>query len=59
MPDQETYGRFTPAAWNLVKSIKLTVEEHELLRLMIEEKRETITQEEIRTMLYTVVHQKV
>ncbi len=59
MPDQETYGRFTPTAWNLIKSVRLSEEEQEMLRLMIEEKTETITQEEVRSMLYTVVHQKV
>lgn len=59
MPDQETFGRFTPAAWNLIKSVRLTEEEQEMLRLMIEEKTETITHDEVRTMLYAVVHQKV
>ena len=58
MPDQETYGRFTTGAWNLIKSVKLSDEEQDLLRLMIETKTETITLEEVQSMLYTVVHQK-
>lgn len=57
MPDQETYGRFTPAAWNLVKSARLTEEENDSLRLMIETKIETITLEEVKAMLYTVVRE--
>jgi hypothetical protein len=55
MPDQETYGRFTPSAWNLIKSVRLTEEEQDKLRLMIETKTETITKEEAKAMLYTVV----
>ena len=57
MPDQESYGRFTPSAWNLIKSAvqTLTDEEQDSLRLMIEEKTETITLEEAKTMLYAVV----
>ena len=39
MPDQETYGRFTPSAWNFIKSVKLTEEEQDMLRLIIEEKQ--------------------
>ena len=35
MSDQETYGRFTPGAWNVIKSARLTEEEQEKLRLMI------------------------
>ena len=59
MPDQETYGRFTPGAWNLIKSVRLTEEEQDMMRLMIESKTETITLEEVQAMLYTVVHQNV
>ncbi len=55
MSDQETYGRFTPGAWNLIKSATLMEEEQELLRLMIETKTETITQDEAKAMLYAVV----
>jgi len=55
MPDQETYGRFTPGAWNVIKSARLTEEEQELLRLMIEAKTETITQDEAKAMLYAAV----
>jgi len=55
VPDQETYGRFTPGAWNVIKSARLSDEEQELLRSMIEAKTETITQDEARSMLYAVV----
>ena len=57
MPDQETYGRFTPSAWNLIKSAvqTFTEEEQEMLRSMIEAKIETITLEEAKAMLYAVV----
>ena len=55
MSDQETYERFTPGAWNVIKSARLCVEEPETLRLMIESKTETITQDEARDMLYAVV----
>ncbi len=55
MSDQETYGRFTPSAWNLIKSARLTEEEQDMLRLMIEEKTETITLDEAKAMLYAVV----
>lgn len=55
MPDQETYGRFTPGAWNLVKSIILTEEEQEKLRFLIESKTDTITKDEAKAMLYAVV----
>ena len=54
MPDQETHGRFTPGAWNVIKSARLSEEEQELLRLMIEAKTETITQDEARSLLYAV-----
>ncbi len=59
MPDQETHGRFTPSAWNLIKSAvqTLTEEEQEMLRSMIEAKTETIALEEAKTMLYTVVRE--
>jgi len=56
MPDQETYGRFTQGAWNLIKSIRLSEVERESLRLMIESKPDTITYEEAQAMLYDVVH---
>ncbi len=55
MPDQETYGRFTPGAWNLIKSARLTEEEQDMMRSMIEAKTETITLEEAKAMLYAVV----
>lgn len=57
MPDQETYGRFTPSAWNLIKSAvqTCTEEEQDMLRSMIEAKTETITLEEAKVMLYAVV----
>ncbi len=35
MPDQETHGKFTLAAWNVIKSARLTEEEQEILRSMI------------------------
>ena len=31
---QETYGRFTQDAWNFIKSIELTGEQADKLRLM-------------------------
>jgi hypothetical protein len=36
MPDQETQGRFTPGAWNIIKSSvqTLTEEEQDKMRLM-------------------------
>ena len=52
---QETYGRFTYGAWNFIKSIELTGEQADKLRLMIEAKTETITLDEIKAMVYTVV----
>ena len=55
MPDQETYGRFTPSAWNLIKTARLTEEEQDMLRSMIEAKTETITLDEAKAMLYAVV----
>ena len=55
MPDQETYGRFTPGAWNLIKTARLTEEEQDMLRSMIEAKIETITLDEAKSMLYAVV----
>lgn len=57
MPDQETYGRFTPGAWNVIKNAKLTEEEQDKLRLMIESKRETITLDEAKAMLYAVIRE--
>jgi len=59
MPDQETYRRFTPSEWNHIKSVRFTEEEQDMLRLMIETKTDTITLEEARSMLYTVVHQNI
>ena len=59
MPDQEDYGRFTPNAWNLIKSVRLNEEEQDMMRLMIETKSETITLEEVKDMLYSVVHKKI
>ena len=56
MPDQEIYGKFTPAAWNIIKSIKLTEEEQDKLRFMIDTKVETISKDELQSMLYDVVH---
>lgn len=58
MPDQENYGRFTLSAWNIIKSVRLSEEEQDMLQLMIETKTDTITLEEVQSMLYTVVHQK-
>lgn len=55
MSNQEEYGRFTYGAWNYIKSIELTGEEADKLRLMIEAKTETITLDEIKAMVYTVV----
>jgi len=55
MSDQETYGRFTPGAWNVIKSARLSEDEQELLRLMIETKTKTITQDEAKSLLYAVV----
>ena len=48
---QETHGRFTPSAWSLIINTKLTDEEQDKLRLMIETKTETITKEEVEIML--------
>lgn len=57
MLDQETYGRFTPSAWKLIKSVlqTLTEEEYDMLCLMIESKTETITLDEAKSILYKVV----
>ena len=49
------YERFTPSAWNVIKSVRLTEEEHEKLNAMIEAKTETITQDEAKAMLHEVV----
>ena len=57
MPDQETHGRFTPSAWNLIKNLKLTEEEQDRLKLMVEAKTETITFDEAKTMLYMVYNE--
>jgi len=57
VPDQETYGRFTPSAWNLIKSVRLSEEEQEKLNAMIEAKTETITFNEAKAMLYAVVRE--
>lgn len=54
MPNQETHGRFTPSAWNLIKKARLTEEEQDNLKLMIEERTETITYDEAKAMLYSV-----
>jgi len=54
MPDQETYGRFTPAARNLIKKVTLSDEEHEDLNLIIATKTETITLDEAKAMLYVI-----
>lgn len=58
MPDQETYGRFTAGAWNLIKKVKLDEEEQEMLNTLIATKTETITLDEAKAMLYTVVREK-
>jgi hypothetical protein len=55
MSDQKDYGRFTPSAWNFVKSVRLEDEEADKLRLMIEAKTETITLGEIKGMVYAVM----
>ena len=52
---QETYGRFTQGAWNFIKSIELTGEQADKVRLMIESKHETITLDEIKAMVYAVM----
>ena len=52
---QETYGRFTHGAWNFIKSIELTGEQADKLRLMIEAKSETITKDEAMAMVHAVV----
>ena len=52
---QEIYGRFTYGAWNFIKSIELTGEQADKLRLMIEAKTETITLDEVKTMLNVIV----
>lgn len=51
---QDTYGRFTQSAWNFIKSIELTEEEYDMLRLMIESKTETITKDEAKAMLFSI-----
>lgn len=53
---QETYGRFTHGAWNFIKSVELTDEQVDKIRLMIEAKTETITLDEIKAMVYTVLN---
>lgn len=55
---QENYGRFTQEAWNFIKQIELTGEHADKIRLIIESKTETITLEEIKAMVYTVVRGK-
>jgi len=55
MSDQDDYGRFTPSAWNFIRSVKLTDEEQDKMRLMIEAKTETITLDEIKGMVYAVM----
>lgn len=50
--DQETYGRFTPRAWNLIKKAKLDEEGEEKLNAMIVTKTETIALDEAKEMLY-------
>ena len=54
---QETYGRFTYGAWNFIKTIELTGEQADKLRLMIEAKTETITKDEIKAMVYTIIRE--
>jgi len=58
MSDQENYGRFTPSAWNLIKKVKLNEDKQEKLNAMIATKSETITLDEAKAMLYTVVREK-
>ena len=55
MMKQETYGRFTQDAWNFIKSIEFTGEQADRVRLMIEAKSETITLDEIKAMVYSVI----
>ena len=55
---QENYGRFTYGAWNFIKSVKLDGEEADKVRLMIEAKTETITLDEIKAMVYTVMREE-
>jgi len=52
---QEIYGRFTQGAWNFIKSIELTGEQADKVRIMIEAKTETITLDEIKNIVYTVM----
>lgn len=52
---QETYGRFTQGAWNFIKAVELTDEQADKVRLMIEAKTETITLDEIKSIVYAVV----
>lgn len=59
MQDQEYYGRFTPSAWNYIRQLKFTEKEQDMLRSMIEAKTETIDKEEIKSMVYTVVHHNI
>lgn len=52
---QDTYGRFTPGAWYVIKNAQLTEEQQDQLRLMIEAKTETITQDEAKAILDAVI----
>lgn len=54
---QESYGRFTQGAWNFIKSVELTGEQADKVRLMIEAQTETITLDEIKAMVYTVIRE--
>ena len=56
---QETYGRFTQGAWNFIKSIELTGEQADRLRLRIEAKTHTLTYEDVKAMIYTVKRNSV
>lgn len=56
MSDQKTYRRFTPSAWNIIKNVKFNEKEQEKLNSMIVTKTKTIAQDEVKAMLYVVVH---
>ena len=54
---QETYGRFTQGAWYFIKSVELTGEEADRVRLMIEANTKTITLDEIKDIVYAVLRE--
>ena len=56
---QQNYGRFTQGAWNFIKSVELTGEAADRVRLMIESKTETITLDEIKAIVYSAVQNRM